>query len=105
MRKLLEFFIRDGRTTNLGGMVAQLLALAAIVAVIGFRLNNLLGWIILIVSGIVILVFGIAGRAEALGLKPFTNDPLGWRKAKETYQNDEVPAKKPGLIARLLGRK
>jgi hypothetical protein len=29
------------------------------------------------------------GRAVALGLKPFTNDPLGWRKAKESYKSPE----------------
>lgn len=28
---------------------------------------------------------GFSGRARALDLKPFTNDPLGWRKAKATY--------------------
>ncbi len=32
---------------------------------------------------------GFSGRANALDLPPpFTNDPLGWRKAKETYKTD-----------------
>ncbi len=37
---------------------------------------------------------GFSGRANALDLPPpFTNDPLGWRKAKETYQNNASPEK------------
>jgi hypothetical protein len=32
---------------------------------------------------------GFSGRANALDLPaPFTNDPLGWRKAKKTYKTD-----------------
>ncbi len=32
---------------------------------------------------------GFSGRANALDLPPpFTNDPLGWRKAKETYKTE-----------------
>ena len=31
-------------------------------------------------------------RARALELQPpFTNDPLGWRKAKESYKTQEDP--------------
>jgi hypothetical protein len=40
----------------------------------------------LITSWVAILVFGVAAKAEALGFKPFTNDPLGWRKAKKSYK-------------------
>lgn len=45
-----------------------------------------------------------SNKAESLDLPaPFTNDPLGWRKAKQTYQTedppkasaDEPPADKP----------
>lgn len=106
MKKLGKFFIRDGKATIVGGWVARLLALAAIIAVIGTGLNNIFGWAILIVSGVVILVFGMASGAQALGLKPFTKDPLNWRKTKESYKNNDAsPIKKPGVIARLFGRK
>ncbi len=105
MRRILKFFIQDGQTTSIGGLVAILIAIAAIVLVVGLRLNNAFGWAVLVISGIIILIFGIAGKAEAIGLKPFTNDPLGWRKAKATYEDDASEAKaKRGLIARLFRR-
>jgi len=106
MKKILSFFIKDGQSTPIGGLFAILLAISAIALVVRLQLNNVFGWTIIVISGVVILVFGIAGKAEAIGLKPFTNDPLGWRKAKATYQDEEsLPAKKPGFIARLFGRK
>jgi hypothetical protein len=40
----------------------------------------------------------IALRSATLDLRAFTNDPIGWRKAKETYKtggsSDEVTKKK-----------
>ena len=35
-----------------------------------------------------IVIASLATRAGVLGFKPFTNDPLGWRAAKKTYQDD-----------------
>ncbi|MFA7293544.1 MAG: hypothetical protein WC023_15000 [Rhodocyclaceae bacterium] len=106
MNGLGRFFIKDGKATQLGGLVVQLLALAAIVAVIGLGYNNILGWLILSASGTAILVVGMAYGAQAIGLKPFTNDPLGWRKAKKSYENEGTnSASKPGLIGRLFRRK
>lgn len=33
-----------------------------------------------------------SNKAESLGLPPpFTNDPLGWRKAKQSYKEDAAP--------------
>ena len=86
MRNFFGFFVKGGQTTSIGGLVVMALALAANVLIIGMGLNNILGWAVLIASWIAILVFGVAAKAEALGSKPFTNDPLGWRKAKESYK-------------------
>ncbi len=86
MRNFFGFFVKGGQTTSIGGLVVMALALAANVLIIGMGLNNILGWAVLIASWIAILVFGVAAKAEALGFKPFTNDPLGWRKAKESYK-------------------
>jgi hypothetical protein len=34
---------------------------------------------------------GFSGRAKALGLPPpFTNDPLGWRAAKKSYDKEST---------------
>ena len=39
---------------------------------------------------------GFSGRANALDLPPpFTNDPLGWRKAKKSYETQEDADKAP----------
>ena len=37
---------------------------------------------------------GLSGRASALDLPPpFTNDPLGWRKARKSYKTDDASTK------------
>ncbi len=45
---------------------------------------------------IIVIVFGYgsawAGLMEKWGFKPFTNDPLGWRKAKGSYKPTDAPA-------------
>ena len=41
--------------------------------------------------GSVIGVF--AGKSDRFGNKSFTNDPLGWRKAKETYNVEDTKEK------------
>lgn len=91
MKQAFRFFIKNSRITVLGGWLAQLSGLAAIILVIYLKQNNLVGWTILVLSGLIIVIFGFAAQANSLGLKPFTNDLLGWRKAKESYKvkNDE----------------
>ena len=58
-------------------------------------------------TGVVIMGFAsIALKSATLNLQALTNDPLGWRKAKESYKNDtEQPAKKAGLLGRFFGWK
>lgn len=57
--------------------------------------------------GMILMGFSAyANHSAVLDLRAFTNDPLGWRKAKATYEDGEsLPASKPGFIARLFGRK
>lgn len=78
-------FIRDGRLTW-GAEV--LLAIVFIFGIFGIPVFDLSLWLSIpiglaaIVSGLILM---FEGRATALGLKPFTNDPLGWRAAKKSY--------------------
>jgi hypothetical protein len=46
---------------------------------------------LLISFGVVVSYIGICGRqAKQFGFQaPFTNDPLGWRKAKESYKAED----------------
>lgn len=51
---------------------------------------NIPGWLMLTLclAGVVIgAINGYEGKAKQFGYAaPFTNDPLGWRKAKESYK-------------------
>jgi hypothetical protein len=46
MRNFFGFFIKDGQTTSIGGLVVIALALAANALVIGLGLNNIFGWVV-----------------------------------------------------------
>lgn len=106
MKKALGLFVKDGKPTVIGIWLTTLFAVTAIVLVIYLKINNWFGWGLLVSAAVLLVISGTAAHATAMGLKPFTNDPLGWRKAKATYQDGEpLPASKPGFIARLFGRK
>ena len=53
-------------------------------------------WIFMCIGAIVGYFGAYGGLAKKFGLSPLTKDPLGWRKAKETYkiQDDEVTKNK-----------
>jgi hypothetical protein len=91
MKIFYRFFFKNGKATWYGRLIGMILSLLAIYSVVHFRLNNIFGWLLFISAWIVFAIFGLSGRAEALGLKPFTSDPLGWRKAKQSYQTEESP--------------
>ncbi len=94
MKCLLGFFFKNGKATWYGRLVGMLGSILVIYGVIHFRLNNVFGWFLLVAAWIVLMVFGLSGRSEAIGLKPFTNDPLGWRKAKKSYTPDPATEEK-----------
>ena len=54
---------------------------------------NIPSWLMLTLclAGVVIgAINGYEGKAKQFGFSaPFTNDPLGWRKAKESYKTTE----------------
>jgi hypothetical protein len=89
MNALIRFFFKDGRATWYGRLIAMGGSILTIYCVINFRLNNFFGWFLLIAAWITLAIFGLSGRSEAIGLKPFTNDPLGWRKAKKSYKKSD----------------
>ena len=85
MKKLL---VQDGRLTWIAEII---LGFVVLLGLFGIPIFNIPFWLAIPV-GVVALIAGAVlmfeGRATALGLKPFTNDPLGWRKAKESYKAD-----------------
>ena len=89
MKSVLQKFIRNGNLTFFG---------AVCVVLTGFGLAYVsleyFSFLTLKVVGLslglgIASIGGFSGRAKALDLKPFTNDPLGWRKAKESYRTTE----------------
>jgi hypothetical protein len=87
----MKYFVHEGRLTVLAELVLGALVLLGL---IGIPVFNLPIWIAIpigVVSAVAGAVLMFEGRATALGLKPFTNDPLGWREAKKSYQNDSEP--------------
>lgn len=85
----MKYFIRDGKLTFLA---ETLLAILVLFGAFGVPYLNVPLW-----AAIPIWIFGFVaagvlmfeGRASALGFKPFTRDPLGWRRSKRTYEVDQ----------------
>ncbi len=89
---MMKFFLNGGRLTGLGVLFA--VSLGAGLAYVALSFLPTKFWKLLGLSiGLGIMGIGAySARASALGLPPpFTNDPLGWRKAKKSYQNDSEP--------------
>ena len=94
MKKLL---VQDGRLT----WIAEIfLGAVVLFGLLGIPFFNVPFWLAIPIGVAALLAGAILmfeGRATALGLKPFTNDPLGWRKAKKSYEtkddSDEAPKK------------
>ena len=89
--KWINFFILDGKLTKKGKNIFTVIGLAAAYGVWYFigDMSDIRFWLCVIIG----IVFGYgtvwAGWMEKWGYKPFTNDPLGWRKAKASYRNKE----------------
>ena len=87
MKRLVGYFLQRGFLTFLGVFVCVILGFSLVYVSVEF-----LPYVWLKVLGLSLglglaAIGGFSGRASALGLTPpFTNDPLGWRKAKKSYQ-------------------
>ncbi len=83
-----DLIIKDGNLSPLADKVFSLVGVAAAISLVVFfdELNGL--WFYLVV--VIAIIFGYgsawAGIVKKWGYAPFTNDPLGWRKAKESYK-------------------
>ncbi|WP_346308911.1 hypothetical protein [Limnohabitans sp.] len=86
-----RFFFVDGKMTNLSSVLVVAITFGGILGVLYFQPPFWLGVGILAVSIIIGVIGAVSGAAESVGLKPFTNDPLGWRKAKQSYKEETAP--------------
>lgn len=98
-QKIYNFFFKDGWLTKNGsrfffwmGWVFMLLPLWLAT----HRLMNFYFAFLLFCIGVVMgLVDGYEGKAKQFGYQaPFTNDPLGWRKAKQSYEEKDKAMEK-----------
>jgi hypothetical protein len=82
---------RNGRLTGFGTLSCISLAIALIAYTLFISESRFLG-VGSFVLAIVLLGFvSMSHSATSIGLDPpCTNDPLGWRKAKKSYQGDEA---------------
>jgi hypothetical protein len=86
-----KFFFHEGHITERGSDVFAIVGIAITWGCAYFFKEWGGVWFWLLVSvGVIISYVGIFGRqSKQFGFQaPFTNDPLGWRKAKKTYKTD-----------------
>ncbi len=83
-----SIFIFEGRLTLFGVaclVVSGFFVVYLSVEFVPWKLGKFLG---LCLGLAIAAIGGFSGRAHALELpSPFTNDPLSWRKAKESYRS------------------
>ena len=89
----MKLFI-DGHLSQRGSDILGLIGVVIVFAVAYFfdDWSGFWFWTLALFGGLLGYVGAYGGLARKFGFEaPFTNDPLGWRKAKETYQNDASP--------------
>ena len=79
-----NYFIRDGKMTDLSSVLVVVITFGGILGTLYFQPPFWLGIFFITVSVVVGAIGTAAGAAESVGLKPFTTDPLGWRKIKKS---------------------
>jgi len=92
MKRISRLLLTEGKLTGFGVALLFLVGLSILLASIAFSPTVWMWWLGISVGLGCMAVAGFSGRAHALGLPPpFTNDPLGWRKAKATYEQQAGP--------------
>jgi hypothetical protein len=79
-----NYFIRDGKMTDLSSVLVVVITFGGILGTLYFQPPFWLGIFFITISVVVGAIGTAAGVAESVGLKPFTTDPLGWRKIKKS---------------------
>lgn len=83
---MTSIIFKNGKFT----FIAELcLIIIVLLGCFGIPLLDMPIWLAIPIGGLAIISAALLifeGAAVSVGLKPFTNDPLGWRKAKESYK-------------------
>ena len=92
MQSFSRRFFCSGNLTFLGALCVVLFGFGLIFISLEYFSTLTLKVLGLSVGLGIAAIGGFSGRANALDLKPFTSDPLGWRKAKESYKKENHSA-------------
>jgi hypothetical protein len=90
--------IKDGKLSKSARLASTLIGIASAASTFVFMddLEDPRLW----TSAVLAIVFGYgaawSGLSEQWGFNPFTHDPLGWRKAKKTYETPDDIDKSEG---------
>lgn len=82
---------REGRLTGLGTAVLGVLGLGMILYTLLLAESFFWGALSFVVGCGLLGFAAQSNNAASLGLTPFAHDPLGWRRAKETYEDASEP--------------
>lgn len=89
MTRLKDIFV-DGELSESWKLRFQIVGVICAISTV-FFLDDLSDWRPWLLACFAI-IFGygasMAGLMKKWGYRPFTNDPLGWRKAKQSYKVD-----------------
>lgn len=87
--------LKNGRLTGLGTLCCIALAVALISYTFFVAESRLLGIGSIILALVLLGFVSLSNSATSIGLPPpFSNDPLGWRKAKRSYEADKSGGEK-----------
>ena len=89
--KIKKLMIRQGKLTFWAKSLLTLSGFGIIFLSLAMSPNIFVLTLGLCIGFVLVSLVTYSNKAESLDLPaPFTNDPLGWRKAKKSYQGDEA---------------
>lgn len=91
MRKISGFFLKNGRLKMGVAMSMVIVSLCLIFVPWLLELNRSLSYFMMCIGTV---IGTIAAESDRFGNKSFTNDPLGWRAAKASYESKDDDQKK-----------
>ncbi len=91
MGKISRFFLKNGQLKLEIAILMAAVALCLIFLPWVFDLNRSLSYLMSCVGAVIGV---IAAESDRFGNKSFTNDPLGWRAAKASYESKEDEGQK-----------
>ena len=91
----MRFFI-DGHLSQQGADILGIIGISIIFSIAYFfdEWSGFWFWTLALIGGVLGYLGAYGGLARKFGFPaPFTNDPLGWRKAKKSYETKEDSGK------------